>query len=440
MNLPEALEKLEKLEQENRDLRKRCEQLEKRLRVYESPHVPSSKRIIKKAVVAKPKKKRGAPAGHKGATRETLVADDFVDVKPEACPSCGRGRIKILKEDSKIVEDVEIVKKVTEFHFYECVCKDCGKNFMSTHPDLPVRGNFGPNISSIWNMLHYYGTIPFERLSIVSKNCFSTPITPAGLHNTIYRTAGVFKPHFERIEKNVSKSKNVKSDETSYSYNGEKWWLWNISSNPDTLVLLRNSRGSKILKEVLGEFLDGVLTSDCFSAYGKFKAREYQKCWGHVLDDAEDLAKHDKDGEWLYAELGGMYAYIKKAKKKGRENTPSVKAWTHRATKKILSWSDTDYGSKALKNLVLRMCKHKDHWFTCLKYADVEPTNNGSERDIRKNVLARKISGAHRSEQGMRCREIMMSVLLTLQKKGVNPFEFVLTELKNHNLGLPIAK
>ena len=82
------------------------------------------------------------------------------------------------------------------------------------------------------------------------------------------------------------------------------------------------------------------------------------------------------------------------------------------------------------------MVKYSDQWFTCLRYDFVEPTNNTREREIRKNVIARKISGCHRSEQGKRAREIMMSTILTEQKKNQNPFDFISNTIKNYNLGM----
>ena len=91
------------------------------------------------------------------------------------------------------------------------------------------------------------------------------------------------------------------------------------------------------------------------------------------------------------------------------------------------------YESKAVLNLVKRINKHTDQWFTCVKYSFVEPTNNAREREIRKNVLARKISGCHRSEKGKHAREIMMSNILTAQKRDQNPFEFIQNKIRIHN-------
>lgn len=298
----------------------------------------------------------------------------------------------------------------------------------------PQGGNFGPNLLSTWTALHYIGTIPFDRLATISENCLNVSITHTGIKDAIYRAAGLFEPNFRRIRSRVSKSKYARSDETSYSFNGEKYWLWNISTKRDTLVLLRETRSSAVLKEVFGDFLDGILNSDCFKGYDKFKAREYQKCWAHVLRDARDLAKHDDDGKWLHRELSRMYRYIQKVKREKREGTPRVEKWVERSKERILKFVERNYRSKAVLNLALRMSKYHDHWFTCLKYGFVEPTNNASERDIRKAVVARKISGQHRSELGMRSREIMMSTVLTSQKRGQNPFEFIRNGIEKHNM------
>lgn len=427
--LKEALAKIAELE-------KRIEELEARLRIYENPHVPSSKRIIREEkVVESTPKKRGAPEGHKGATRETPVPNMIVKLKPKGC-ICGSEDIEILKAHKRIVEDVQITKIVREYHFYDCRCKKCHNEFTTSDAGLPREGKFGPNITALWENLHYIGTIPFDRLSKISENCFGISITPAGLHNATYRTAEIFRPTFERIERRVRKAKSVGSDETGQSFNGEKWWLWNLSTEKDVLVLLRDSRGSKVLKEIFGDFFDGILSSDCFSAYSKFKAREKQKCWSHILRDAEDIAKRSEEGKILYNMLSRMYDYIKKVKEEKRENAPAVKAWIRRAKKEIMLWVDRNWESKALVNLILRIAKYKNDWFTCLKHSFVQPTINEQEREIRKNVIARKISGLHRSNLGMRSREVMMSTILTLQKRGENPFAFVQNGVANHNLGL----
>ena len=369
---------IKQLEEENAALKKKCEELEKRLRAYENPHTPPSKHIKRKVTIVKTPQKRGAPKGHKGFTRKTPTPERIIELEPENCPRCEAKKPRILKKHKRTVEDIQIINVVTEFHYYDCLCEKCGKKFVTTSDELPKNGRFGPTISSLWTILHYVGTIPFNRLSQISSNCFGMNISAGGIHNCIYRTVGVFEPYYRRIRNRVAKSQYVRSDETTYPFNGEKHWLWNISTKKDVLILIRDSRGSKVLKEVFGDFLDGILNSDCFSAYARFKAAQYQKCWAHVLRDGKDLAKRSKEGKELYKMLSHMYDYITKVKDNSDENTQKVKKWVWRAKKKINLWLDKNYESKAVLNLILRMSKYEEDWFTCLKYPFVEPTNNSA--------------------------------------------------------------
>lgn len=426
---------IERLQKEIEALKKDNEEVKRRLRIYENPHMPSSKQIVKEKKEEKEPQKRGAPVGHKGATRERRAPNRFVrHQKPKTCPSC-KGMNVQADERKQVVEDIIIIPDVAEISYYDCLCKDCGKAFSTASSDLPKKGNFGPTITSLWASLHYIGTVPFERLSLISKNCLGMPITAAGLHNVIYRNAGIFEDEFDGICEAVRNSKYAGSDETRYSFNGKTNWLWDISTNEDVLVLIRQSRGSPVLEEVFGEIYGGILNSDCYSAYEKYKAKEKAKDWSHIIRDARDTAKHNHEGAELHKQLSRMYRYIAKAKKNKGENSEKTKRWIRRQKRRMKSWKIRTYESKAALNLVRRICKYEDEWFTCLKYDFVEPTNDAREREIRKSVLARKISGCHRSEKGKHAREIMMSNILTVQKRGQNPFEFIANKIRIHNLG-----
>ncbi len=101
--------------------------------------------------------------------------------------------------EQRAIEDVKIEKVVMEFTQYGYHCNDCGEDHITTHPELPREGIFGPTITSIWEALHYVGAIPFQRLSQISGNLFGIEITPVGIHNSVYRTAQIFEPTFNEI-------------------------------------------------------------------------------------------------------------------------------------------------------------------------------------------------------------------------------------------------
>ena len=58
---------------------------------------------------------------------------------------------------------------------------------------------------------------------------------------------------------------------------------------------------------------------------------------------------------------------------------------------------------------------HIESWFTYIKIAGVQPTNNYAEQAIRETVLVRKIIGAFRSEKGTKVYETLASLIATWQ-------------------------
>jgi len=58
---------------------------------------------------------------------------------------------------------------------------------------------------------------------------------------------------------------------------------------------------------------------------------------------------------------------------------------------------------------------HLESWFTCIRHAGVQPTNNYAEQAIRETVLVRKIIGAFRSEKGTKTYETLASLIATWQ-------------------------
>ena len=60
---------------------------------------------------------------------------------------------------------------------------------------------------------------------------------------------------------------------------------------------------------------------------------------------------------------------------------------------------------------------HIESWFTCIKIAGVQPTNNYAEQAIRETVLVRKIIGAFRSINGTKTYETLASLIASWQYK-----------------------
>ena len=57
---------------------------------------------------------------------------------------------------------------------------------------------------------------------------------------------------------------------------GFLYWLWVATSDRVCVLLLAPTRSSAELKRLLGEDFDGILSSDCFSAYGPQRVVEQE--------------------------------------------------------------------------------------------------------------------------------------------------------------------
>ena len=69
--------------------------------------------------------------------------------------------------------------------------------------------------------------------------------------------------------------------------------------------------------------------------------------------------------------------------------------------------------------------KAAENYFRFLTEPEVEPTNNGTERQIRPVVIDRRITQGTRGEAGMRWCERIWTTIATCKKQQRNVFDFI---------------
>ena len=268
--LEETLHRNQELEKENETLKNENEALKKRLLYYENPNTPPSARQLQKAD-KKPEnilipKKRGAPNGHKGATRPTKEPDDTKEVIADHCEKCDSPNIeKLEKCEISIIEDIPPPQKIktTQYNRWEVKCQDCGHQFISKHPDCPKTGNFGIFLLVYIVMLkfHLRGVIRKIQDFVLKYNEFE--ISTKGIHDILLRVGSACKNDYEDKIQKIRSAKWRYIDETGIKINGENWWLWIFRTDTnETLVVIRKSRGKKVLEEILGKEPEGANSAD----------------------------------------------------------------------------------------------------------------------------------------------------------------------------------
>jgi hypothetical protein len=104
---------------------KLIEELKAKLAKYENPHTPSSAQRYKKKPESKnASKKRGAPNGHRGATRPTPEPDREVEVTTGQCDLCGSANLEECGVEKQVIEELTPPPKIEVIQFnrhkYKC--------------------------------------------------------------------------------------------------------------------------------------------------------------------------------------------------------------------------------------------------------------------------------------------------------------------------------
>jgi len=77
--------------------------------------------------------------------------------------------------------------------------------------------------------------------------------------------------------------------------------------------------------------------------------------------------------------------------------------------------------------------KAAEDYFRFLAAPDVEPTNNGTEQQIRRVVIDRRITQGTRGDTGMRWCERIWTVLATCKKQELIAFDFIHKAIVAHS-------
>lgn len=94
----------------------------------------------------------------------------------------------------------------------------------------------------------------------------------------------------------------------------------------------------------------------------------------------------------------------------------------------------THEGNRKFQN---HLDKHADEILTFL-YEDVEATNWRAEQAIRPSTRFRKTSGGHRSPQGARTRDVLLTLFQTARQRGLDPLPLLARMLRSNGKGVLI--
>jgi transposase len=333
------------------------------------------------------------------------------------------------------VTDIPPVRPhVTEYRLHTLECH-CGTTTKAATPPA-AQWAFGPRIQGIGAYLTACHRVSRRGLQEILSTIFGVSICLGSVCNHLEEVGVTLAAECERIKESLTKQPVLNVDESGWKTKGIGRWLWVFVTPVIAYFHVARSRGSKVLKEILGESFSGVLCSDMFSAYKTYHKGLRQYCWAHIIRTLKGL-KHMcrspdavRFAKWMLAEAGRLFGVWHAFRQDQidketlvRKTVPIRARMAHCLQQYTLS-QDCEV-AKTARGLL----KHWDGLFTFLDIPGVEPTNNSAERGIRPAVQWRKNCYGNQSDQG----ELLTSRLLTITRtcilQGKNPLDFIVDSI-----------
>jgi transposase len=431
--IDELEKKLDEKAEQIEEKQERIEELESRLRKYENPHTPPSKQ--RSGTDESPTSEDegddvrtdggtpGRDQGHDPEWRSMPDPDRELEITCDCCPECGENFDESEGVCPRLVEEIPDPQppEVTQYNRHRYECDSCGTETVASHPDCPDEGQFGVNVIAQAALSRFEHRLPYRKIADRFEQLHGLELSGASAWHATERAARAGRCEYEQIRHQITQADMVHIDETGIKRDGDQAWIWTFRTEEHTLYAVRETRGSDVPAEVLGEDFAGTIICDGWTAYPAFSSN-LQRCWAHLLREAEDVAANYEQGERIHRTLKQMYVGLQAWLE--TDPTPRERAEMHRTAqselRSLTEGSETDGPVATLRG---KIAGGLGHWLTFVGEPAVSPTNNAAENALREPVVHRKIIGTLRNDRGMFVHETVLSLLATWSQQGRNQYD-----------------
>jgi transposase len=296
-------------------------------------------------------------------------------------------------------------------------------------PGVTPRCEYGIEILVVLAFLVYIIGLSLAKACAVLAFFCQLPLSKSQADALLRQLAQHWEGEFEHLCDLIAYAAVVYLDETGWKVGSVGCSLWAFASKLQRVFLFGCRKDDDTLDAMLPpDVFDGVGVSDDAAVYRR-RFRRAQKCWAHLLRKAIRLAllyPRKKKYQRFLDRLLALYYDAKRAAADGRlgevgrqqrvaelegrlcelcqpydrETTPDLKPHERDFTNLV----------QELIRLVL-----EEELFTFVLIPDVEPTNNGVERQLRNPAQDRKAGRTNKTAAGAHRRSVIVSVLESLR-------------------------
>ena len=299
-------------------------------------------------------------------------------------------------------------------------------------PNVPglrnSRSEYGLEIILMVAFLHYWIGISLDHVCDVLRFFTDLNLPKSQANSLLNQLSTDWADQYDTIAELLALQLVIYIDETGWKVGKRSCYTWAFSSAMHVLFRCGVGRGKAEAQAILGEKFNGIGVSDDYAAY-KHLFEEHQLCWAHLLRKAIKLMLQHPDEEQYSNFLEALYDIYQQAVRWQKDRRLSV---------------GREEKSKQLQARILELCTRSSELideqktpaheatfirlqnelvnglaslFVFVEYPEVEPTNNRSERNVRREAEIRKGGRTSKSDNGAKRRSIIMTVLATLNTR-----------------------
>jgi len=373
-------------------------------------------------------KKRGGLFGHIGWFRKKPKKIDRIEeVSLNKCPECGSSDLTECKKIYEHTQEDIILPRVEVvlYRKHRYYCKHC-RRVLFPEGDGEIPGSrIGPRAKAFAAFLRYAVKISENDVTSLFEKAFNLKISSSSISGFMDHLKAEALPIYNNLLSELKKSYFIHADETGWKIDGADYWLWKFCNKKIAFSHIDKSRGQKVVEDILGKSYDGVLISDFLSAYNRIDSAK-QRCLAHIFRDLDKVIEYWHDD----LEVISYCDRLKKIFKDAIELQKEYKArkWDdiYCRRRKAITRSLEDFAfpnpnKRILKRFAKRLARHKNEILTFLYKKDIDYHNNHAERQIRPDVIFRKITYGNRSIEGAQNHSVIMTILQTAKLNGIDP-------------------
>ena len=251
---------------------------------------PGTKLRPRRAKQSKKRNPGGGQPGHKGTNRDLIPIEDVdhvIPVFPHTCEHFGTP----LSQDSEqptgkywrhqVMDIPEPKPEVTEYQL-RCIRCSCGaENWPKTRQ--AARSGFGPRLAAFLAHLTGRDRVTRRGCQEIGKTIFAIDICLGSVCKLHEEVSEALASAHERARQVLPEQPVLNADETGWTTQGNRRWLWLLTTPVVAYFHIAASQGAKVLREILGDEYKGTLCSDMYAAYRAFHKGICQFCWVHII-------------------------------------------------------------------------------------------------------------------------------------------------------------